>query len=244
MATKEKVHKMKNNLKMVKQYKYNLIGDSKLLFLAAKSWFDIEFAMHTSVSNEILSQTDTNSVGKDEDINRSKLDEIKHKNYKGLERNNADAYLFDRQYHDCEPHTYLDHVWCTVYDAYDNTYTKSNITTLNTGFVECYETDCKCERSISQSSCHIKDNKLFIDGGITANTKNCQTLSDLYFSDLKDHKWYKLNYNNVVEYLMVHQMRVVVLDIGNKSKERDCLIVSFVTCCVSYCILSLRNCLL
>ena len=126
-------------------------------------------------------------------MNGSKLDEIKHKNCKGLERNNVDTYLFDGQYHDGEPHTYLDHVWCTVYD----TYTKSNITTLNTGFVECYETDCKCERSISQSLCHIKDNKLFVDGGVTANATNCQTLSDLYFLDLKDHK---LNYNNVVEY--------------------------------------------
>ena len=84
MTTKEKVHNMKYNLELIKQYEYNLIDDSKLLFLDAMTWYRIELwrqslcsVMCTMISNVILSQSDKNSIGKDKDFNRSKLNKIK-----------------------------------------------------------------------------------------------------------------------------------------------------------------------
>ena len=75
------------------------------------------------------------------------------------------------------------------------------------GFVECYEMDCKYQRS--QSRCWIKDNKLFVDGDVSANRKNIQALDDLHFLDFKDYKWYKLRCNNVVDYLMEDQIHIL-----------------------------------
>ena len=60
-------------------------------------------------SNVLLSQTDTNSIAKNEDINPSKLDKLKHENYKRLETNNYKVGV-DGQYHG-GPYTYLGHVW-------------------------------------------------------------------------------------------------------------------------------------